>query len=246
MIIFATEAPAEAGAREALLDRVMGPARVLKPSERLRAGRLPARGLALVARDDGKLVGSVRLWNVEAGGKPALLLGPLAVDPAAQGEGVGAGLMRLAIARAGDARPRGHHPGRRPGILRALRLHRRDDRRAYSCPRQSSAAGSSGWNSPRTGLVRRERTGRPGDGPEITVRGSNSPPKRPSLASFGDDPVHQAILVALRRAGSLEARLRVLHRLLEDLVEVLRGLELAGDLLDLRIVEDAPTTICRP
>ena len=101
MIVFATEAPAEAGAREALLDRVMGPARVLKPSERLRSGREPARGLALVARDGGKLVGSVRLWHVKAGGKPALLLGPLAVDPAAQGEGVGAGLMRLAIARAG-------------------------------------------------------------------------------------------------------------------------------------------------
>ncbi len=101
MIVFATEAPAEAGAREALLDRVMGPARVLKPSERLRSGREPAHGLALVARDRCKIVGSVRLWHVKAGGKPALLLGPLAVDPAAQGEGVGAGLMRLAIARAG-------------------------------------------------------------------------------------------------------------------------------------------------
>lgn len=100
MIVFATEAPAEAGAREALLDRVMGTARILKPSERLRTGREPARGLALVARNDGKIVGSVRLWHVKAGGKPALLLGPLAVDPAAQGEGVGAGLMRLAIARA--------------------------------------------------------------------------------------------------------------------------------------------------
>jgi predicted N-acetyltransferase YhbS len=100
MIHFATEAPAEAGAREAPLDRVMGPARTLKPSERLRAGRTPARGLALVARDGDRLVGSVRLWNIAAGGKPALLLGPLAVDPAVQGEGVGANLMRLAIARA--------------------------------------------------------------------------------------------------------------------------------------------------
>lgn len=101
MIVFATEAPAEAGAREALLDRVMGHGRMLKPSERLRSGREPARGLALVARDGDKLVGSVRLWHVKASGKPALLLGPLAVDPATQGEGVGASLMRLAIARAG-------------------------------------------------------------------------------------------------------------------------------------------------
>ncbi len=107
MIHFADEAPAEAGAREALLDRAMGKARRLKPSERLRRGRLPARGLALVARTDTALVGTVRLWNVEAGGTPALLLGPLAVDPAVQGDGVGSGLMRLALARAADLGHRG-------------------------------------------------------------------------------------------------------------------------------------------
>ena len=102
MIHFDTERPADTFAREALLDRVMGRARLLKPSERLRRGRKPARGLALVARDaTGGLVGTVRLWNVMAGGTPALLLGPLAVDTTAQSEGVGSGLMRLAIARAG-------------------------------------------------------------------------------------------------------------------------------------------------
>jgi predicted N-acetyltransferase YhbS len=101
MITYGLEAPAEAGAREALLDRVMGRGRRLKPSERLRRGRLPARGLALVARDGGRIVGSVRLWNVEAGGRPALLLGPLAVDAGVQGMGVGSALMNLALARAG-------------------------------------------------------------------------------------------------------------------------------------------------
>lgn len=100
MIHFETEQPAEAGAREALLDRVMGRARLFKPSERLRRGRRPADGLSLVARDGEALIGTVRLWHVKAGNAPALLLGPLAVDPAAQGTGVGAGLMRLAIARA--------------------------------------------------------------------------------------------------------------------------------------------------
>ena len=102
MIHFETERPADAFAREALLDRVMGRQRLFKPSERLRRGRRPADGLALVARDAiGGLVGTVRLWNVKAGDTPALLLGPLAVDTAVQGEGVGANLMRLAIARAG-------------------------------------------------------------------------------------------------------------------------------------------------
>ncbi len=101
MIHFDSERPADTHAREALLDRVMGRERVFKPSERLRRGRKPADGLALVARDAaGGLVGTVRLWHVKAGDAPALLLGPLAVDGQVQGEGVGAGLMRLAIARA--------------------------------------------------------------------------------------------------------------------------------------------------
>lgn len=101
MIHFDTERPGEATAREDLLDRVMGRERLFKPSERLRRGRKPADGLALVARnDDGSLVGTVRLWHVKAGDAPALLLGPLAVDKGVQSEGVGSGLMRLAIARA--------------------------------------------------------------------------------------------------------------------------------------------------
>ena len=102
MIHFTDERTADICAREALLDRAMGKARVLKPSERLRRGRVSAAGLALAAHEHGRLVGTVRLWNVDAGGKPALLLGPLAVDPTAQGEGIGSGLMQFALARATD------------------------------------------------------------------------------------------------------------------------------------------------
>ena len=100
MIRIETETANDVLAREALLDRAMGAARVLKPSERLREGRLPAEGLALVARDGDRVVGSVRLWNVSAGGVPALLLGPLATDPSLQGRGVGGGLMQVALNRA--------------------------------------------------------------------------------------------------------------------------------------------------
>ncbi|KAB2867489.1 MAG: hypothetical protein F9K43_14285, partial [Bauldia sp.] len=56
MIHIADEQPFDVAAREALLDRVMGRERVLKPSGRLREGRLPAPGLALVARDGDRLV----------------------------------------------------------------------------------------------------------------------------------------------------------------------------------------------
>lgn len=102
------ERAADAAAREALLDRAMGPGRTRKSSEKLRRGRLPADGLALVARDeDDVLVGTVRLWDVRLGegGQAALLLGPLAVDPSLKSAGMGSALMRAAV---GEARRLGH------------------------------------------------------------------------------------------------------------------------------------------
>lgn len=102
------ESHADALAREALLDRAMGPGRRRKSSEKLRRGRLPAAGLAFVARDAaGTVIGTVRLWDVRAGegSVPSLLLGPLAVDPAWKAHGIGSALMRHAIA---CARALGH------------------------------------------------------------------------------------------------------------------------------------------
>ncbi len=106
------ETPADVVAREALLDRTMGRDRRKKSSEKIRRGRVPAEGLALVARDAaGHVIGTVRLWNIEAGvsregqAVDALLLGPLAVDCAHEGKGIGAALMRAALL---EARKRGH------------------------------------------------------------------------------------------------------------------------------------------
>jgi predicted N-acetyltransferase YhbS len=92
-------------AREALLDAAFGENRHLRTCQRLRDGRAPAEGLALSAVARGKLVGTVRLWHVSAGGIPALMLGPLAVDSAYRKLGVGAALMDHALAA---ARARGH------------------------------------------------------------------------------------------------------------------------------------------
>lgn len=105
MILVGDETPFDFAGREALLDVAMGADRKLKASERLREGQLPADGLALVARhmDDvgpSRIVGTVRLWHVQAGVAPALLLGPLAVSPERQSDGIGGRLMREAIARA--------------------------------------------------------------------------------------------------------------------------------------------------
>lgn len=102
VVVFAEQA-FDVPVREALLDRAMGPMRKKKSSEKLRRGRRPAEGLALVARDDdGVLLGTVRLWHVAAGdhGAQALLLGPLAVEPSAKSAGIGSLLMWQAIAAA--------------------------------------------------------------------------------------------------------------------------------------------------
>ena len=56
---------------------------MLRTCQRLRDGRAPAEGLAFSAVRQGRLVGTLRLWHVSAGGVPALVLGPLAVDPSA-------------------------------------------------------------------------------------------------------------------------------------------------------------------
>ena len=65
----------------------------------------PAEGLALSALSRGRLVGTVRLWHVSAGGVPALVLGPLAVDPSFRKLGIGKALVQRALAA---AKARGH------------------------------------------------------------------------------------------------------------------------------------------
>jgi predicted N-acetyltransferase YhbS len=106
MVAIRNELVSEIGAREDLLDRVWGPSRFEKTAERLREGREAATGLSLIAEANGDVVGSVRLWHICAGPRrPALLLGPLAVEEAWRGSGIGSALMRRALAA---ARRRGH------------------------------------------------------------------------------------------------------------------------------------------
>ena len=99
------ERASDVAAREALLDACFGANRHTRTCQRLRDGRAPAEGLAFSAVRQGRLVGTVRLWHVSAGGIPALMLGPLAVEASSRKLGVGAALMDHALAA---AKARGH------------------------------------------------------------------------------------------------------------------------------------------
>lgn len=100
-----SEQASDVVAREALLDACFGANRRQRTCQRLRDGRAPAEGLALSAVAQGRLVGTVRLWHVSAGGTRALMLGPLAVDETCRKLGVGAALITRALAA---AKARGH------------------------------------------------------------------------------------------------------------------------------------------
>lgn len=87
---------------EALFDLCFAPGREALSSYRLRDDIPPVSGLSHVARDaDGILSGAIRYWPVHVEKADALLLGPVAVHPTRQGEGLAAHLIRetLEIAR---------------------------------------------------------------------------------------------------------------------------------------------------
>lgn len=83
---------------EALYDTCFAPGRTALSSYRLREGVPPVAGLSLVARDDlGIVAGAIRFWPVCVGTYDALLLGPVAVHPTRQGEGIGALLIETSL-----------------------------------------------------------------------------------------------------------------------------------------------------
>jgi len=90
-----------------MTDRAFGPGRFVKTAERLREDSKPIEDLSFVALQGGKgqdrLLGSVRLWPVfvfdDATNtyEPLAFLGPIVVDPACRGMGVGKAMMKAAL-----------------------------------------------------------------------------------------------------------------------------------------------------
>ncbi len=86
---------------EALYDLCFAPGRTALSSYRLRDDVPPVPGLSQVARDaEGAVGGAIRYWPVLVGGQRSLLLGPVAVHPTHQGEGLGALLIQSSMQEA--------------------------------------------------------------------------------------------------------------------------------------------------
>lgn len=90
------ETPDHDAAIEAIASEAFGPGRFARAAERVREICPRDRSLCFVALFDGTVVGSVRQTPIAVGGRPALMLGPLAVGPVYKGQGIGRRLMALA------------------------------------------------------------------------------------------------------------------------------------------------------
>lgn len=104
MIELFPETPCDWWEVEALYDLCFAPGRTALSSYRLRDDIPPMPGLSRVARDaEGILAGAIRYWPVLIGPWPMLLLGPVAVHPTHQGEGLGGALIRDSLAAAANS-----------------------------------------------------------------------------------------------------------------------------------------------
>lgn len=90
-----TETPADAAAVEALVLAAFGPGRFAKTAERLRERASVMAGF--VARENGAVIGSVRLWAITIGGRRAAFLGPIAVASGNRRGGLGAELVQACL-----------------------------------------------------------------------------------------------------------------------------------------------------
>ena len=146
-------------AREALLDRAMGPGRKRKSSEKLRRGRRPSEGLAFVARDaDGRVVGTVRLWDVAVGDaarRPSARAARRRSVAEERRHRLGADAPCDRRGRA--SRPSRDPAGRRCALLRGASASRPKRPGRWPCPGPMSGTGCWRWS---WGGRARRRTGR--------------------------------------------------------------------------------------
>jgi len=95
MIVLRPEEPLDGPAIEIILDLAFEPERRTRPSYRLRDGVPPLAALCFVAVQGRDIIGTIRFWPISIG-RPDndVLLGPIAVHPAHEGQGIGSRLIR--------------------------------------------------------------------------------------------------------------------------------------------------------
>jgi len=99
------ESLSDALAIERLHERTFGPGRYARSAYRIREGRGHLLELSFIARIGTLMVGSIRLTPICIGDTPALLLGPLTVEPPFRSRGLGSALIARSLQ---DAKAKGH------------------------------------------------------------------------------------------------------------------------------------------
>ncbi len=102
-LLIEPETPADAEAIERLNERVFGPGRFARTAYRLREEAAADPALSFVARVGTMLVGANRMTPILIGDTPALLLGPLTVEPAFRSQGIGERLVSRSLDAARSA-----------------------------------------------------------------------------------------------------------------------------------------------
>ena len=102
MIAFVPLSTVDGAAVEALLDRAFGPDRHSRTAYKVRGSAAPLAALSLAAVTGTRLIGTIQCWPVRLHGddgeaRPLVMIGPVAVDPGFQRDGIGRQLMTRAL-----------------------------------------------------------------------------------------------------------------------------------------------------
>lgn len=97
----------DGAAVEALLDRAFGTDRHGRTAYKVRGAATPIAALSFAAIDDGALIGTIQCWPVVLDGDGGdrhdlIMIGPVAVAPERQRDGIGRRLMTHALQAAAD------------------------------------------------------------------------------------------------------------------------------------------------
>lgn len=102
MTVFVPLADIDGAAVEALLDRAFGTDRHGRTAYKVRGSVAPIAPLSFAALDGTALIGTIQCWPVVLSGDdgstyPLVMIGPVAVEPGRQRDGIGRQLMTRAL-----------------------------------------------------------------------------------------------------------------------------------------------------